>query len=228
MTGDSQSDRSPPVDETGRRPVPYPPPGGLSSLCFFLSFGGWYAGRVQKVLRVKLTIEQYVREQFHKRMRPPSQCPNCWRFHGLWGHAYYERGGTDTLGKLIMFRVRRFICRYCEITVSCLPFFAQPYRLVNHLTLEAFLEQRYGRRDVQRCWELLKRYRRRFELWQPELIRIIGHRFGRAPPEEDATAFWRRAVATCGSAAELTMELVTEFRTTCFRTYRCHQRSPAR
>jgi len=183
---------------------------------------------MQKVVRVKLTIEQYVKEQFHKRMRAPSQCPICGRFHGLWGHAYYERGGTDTLGKLITFWVRRFICRYCRKTVSLLPFFAQPYRLVNHMTLEAFLEERYGRRDVQRWWDLLHRYQRRFATWRPELIKIIGHRFGRASPKEDATAFWRRAVATCGSAADLTMTLVEEFRTTCFRTYRCHQPSPAR
>jgi hypothetical protein len=183
---------------------------------------------VQRVVRVKLAIEQYVQEQFHKRMRPPSQCPNCGRFHGLWGHAYYERGGTDTIGTLITFWVRRFICQHCGITVSLLPFFAQPYRLVNHMTLEAFLEQRYGRRDVQRWWELLKRYQRRFVAWRPELIKIIGHRFGRASPKEDATAFWRRAVARCGSAAELTMCLLNEFRTTCLGTYRCHQPSPAR
>lgn len=177
---------------------------------------------------MKLSIEQYVGEQFHKRMRAPPQCPNCGRFHGLWGHAYYERDGTDTIGKLIMFRVRRFRCRHCRITVSLLPFFAQPYRLVNHMTLEAFLEQRYGQRDVQRWWALLHRYQRGFVKWKPALIEIIGHRFGRASPKKDATAFWRRAVATCGSAAGLTMCLVEEFRTTCFRTYRCHQPSPAR
>jgi hypothetical protein len=66
---------------------------------------------------------------------------------------------------------------------------------------------------------------RRFAEWRPSLVRIIGHRFGRASPKENATAFWRRAVAACGSAAELTIQLVAEFRTTCFRTYRCHQPS---
>lgn len=182
---------------------------------------------MQKVRRVKLTVEAYVRELFQKRMRAPEQCPNCGRFHQLWGHGYYGRWTTDALGKAIWFLVRRFLCMHCGITVSCLPYFAQPYRLVNHTTLEAFLKGHSRRRDVQALLGLLQRYVRRFNEWRPSLVRIVGYRFGRASPKEEATAFWRRAVAACGSTAELTMELVTEFRTTCFRTYRCHQPSPA-
>jgi hypothetical protein len=74
---------------------------------------------------------------------------------------------------------------------------------------------------------LLRRYERRFAEWKPSLMRIVGHRFGRASPKENATAFWRRAVAACGSTAELTIQLVSEFRTTCFQTHRCHQPSRA-
>jgi hypothetical protein len=182
---------------------------------------------MQKLRRVKLTVEAYVREQFHQRMRPPEECPNCGRLHRLWAHGYYERYSTESVGKAISFWVRRFLCTFCGITVSCLPCFAQPYRLVNHMTLEAFLKGQDGRRDVQAQMGLLKRYGRRFAEWRPSLLRIVGHRYGRASPKEEATAFWRRAVAACGSAAELTMQLVTEFRTTCFRTYRCHQPSRA-
>jgi hypothetical protein len=182
---------------------------------------------MQKVRRIKLTVEAYVKELFHKRMRPPQQCPNCGRFHPFWGHGYYDRWTTDAVGKAIGFLVRRFLCTCCGITVSCLPCFAQPYRMVNHTTLEAFLKGQDERRDVQARVELLKRYVRRFAEWRPSLVRIVGYRFGRASPKEEATAFWRRAVAACGSAAELTTQLVTEFRTTCFRTYRCHQPSPA-
>jgi hypothetical protein len=182
---------------------------------------------VQRLRRIKLTVEAYVREAFHKRMRPPEQCPNCGRFHRLWAHGYYERDSTQGTGKPLRFWVRRFRCTYCWITVSGLPCFAQPYRLVSHSTLEAFLKGHSRRRDVQARLELLQRYERRFMEWRPSLVRIIGHRFGRAPPKEKATAFWRRAVAVCGSAAELTTQLVEEFRTTCFRTYRCHQPSLA-
>ena len=178
---------------------------------------------MQKLRRVKLTVEAYVRDQFHKRMRAPEECPNCGRLHQLWAHGYYGRWTTDELGKALRFLVRRFLCTFCGITVSCLPCFAQPYRLVNHTTLEAFLKGLNGRRDVQAQEGLLKRYVQRFVEWRPSLLRIVGYRFGRASPKEEATAFWRRAVAACGSAADLTMQLVKEFHTTCFRTYRCHQ-----
>jgi hypothetical protein len=186
-----------------------------------------YLDRVQRLRRIKLTVEAYVQQEFHERMRPPEQCPNCGRFHRLWAHGYYGRWTTQSIGKAIRFLVRRFRCTCCLITVSCLPCFAQPYRLVNHTTLEAFMKGHTRRRDVQAQQGLLRRYVRRFAEWRPSLVRIVGHRFGRASPKEEATAFWRRAVAACGSTAELTMQLVTEFRTTCFRTYRCHQPSPA-
>jgi hypothetical protein len=180
---------------------------------------------VQKVMRVRLTIEAYVREGFQTRMRPPEQCPRCGRFHRLRAHGYYDRDSTESAGKPLRFWVRRFRCGHCRITVSCLPCFAQPYRLVNHTTLDAFLKGQAARRDVQALQGLLQRYVRRFAEWRPRLVRIVGHRFGRDSPQENATAFWRRAVAVCGSVAELTTQLVTEFRTTCFRTYRCHQPS---
>jgi len=178
---------------------------------------------MQKLVRVKLSVEAYVREQYHRQMSPPSQCPSCGRFHRLWALGYYQRYTTGALGKAIALLVRRFRCTYCRVTVSCLPCFAQPYRLVNHTTLEAFVKGGHCRRDVQAQWDLLQRYLRRFVEWQPELLKIIGRRFGRASPKEDATAFWQRAVATCGSASKLTVLLVTQYRTTCFTTYRCHQ-----
>ena len=183
---------------------------------------------MQKIVRVKHTVETYVLEEHHAQMRPPSHCPNCGRLHRLWSLGYYQRYTTGLLGKAIAFLVRRFRCTYCRLTVSCLPCFAQPYRLVNHTTLEAFLNGRYRRHDVEAQRDLLRRYLRRFVEWQPALINIIGHNFGRASPQEDATAFLQRAVASCGSASELTVHLVEQFRTTCFKTYRCHQAPFAR
>jgi len=178
---------------------------------------------MQKLVRVKLSVEAYVREQFHRQMRPPSQCPNCGRLRRLWALGYYQRYTTGALGRAVAILVRRFRCTVCRRTVSCLPCFAQPYRLVNHTTLEAFVKGRHRRRDVQAQWDLLQRYLRRSAEWRPQLLKIIGHRFGRASPKEEATAFWRRAVATCGSASKLTVLLVEEYCTTCFTTYRCHQ-----
>ena len=178
---------------------------------------------MQEIVRVKLSVEAYVREQFHRQMRPPSQCPNCGRFRRLWALGYYQRYTTGALGKVIAFLVRRFRCTCCRVTVSRLPCFAQPYRLVNHTTLEAFVKGRHRRRDVEAQRDLLRRYLFRFAEWRPKLLEIIRHHFGRASPKEDATAFWRRTVATCGSASKLTVLLVEQYGTTCFTTYRCHQ-----
>jgi len=74
---------------------------------------------------------------------------------------------------------------------------------------------------------LLRRYVRRFAEWRPvwyrsSAIASVGRRQKKKPPPSG-----EERVAACGSAAELTMQLVKEFRTTCFRTYRCHQPSLA-
>lgn len=180
---------------------------------------------MQVIIHVELTVEEYVEQEYHRRVRPPEQCGNCGQFGVLTLHAYYDRYTTGAEGKLVQFWVARFKCDTCKKTTSCLPSFAQPYRLVASETIEAYVEGYTVRPDVLRTEGLLKRYIRRFECWQGVLRGIVGNRFGRAPPKETATAFWRRAVAACGSLAELTLRLVQEFKTTCFGTYRCHQTS---
>ena len=182
---------------------------------------------MQVIIRVELSVEQYVEEEFHRRVRPPRQCGNCERMGTLKPLGSYDRYTTGALGDLVQFSVARFICAGCERTTSCLPSFAQPYRLVANETIEAFVEGDIDRLDVQHTEGLLKRYLKRFLGWERSLRGILGNRFGRAPPKETATAFWRRAVAACGSLAELSLRLVQEFRTTCFGTYRCHQPSCA-
>ena len=67
---------------------------------------------MQKLRRVKLSVEAYVQQEFHKRMRPPEQCPNCGQFHRLWGHAYYDRDNTGSTGQPVRFRLRRFLCTF--------------------------------------------------------------------------------------------------------------------
>jgi len=75
---------------------------------------------MQNLRRVKLTVAAQVAERFHKRMRPPEECPNCGRLHRLWAW-YCGRWTTDSLGKALRFLVRRFLCAFRGITVSCLP-----------------------------------------------------------------------------------------------------------
>lgn len=182
---------------------------------------------MQVIIQIGLTVEEYVEQEYHRRVRPPERCGNCGAFGTLRAHARYGRDTTGAQGKLVHFQVARFRCSACWLTTSCLPSFAQPYRLVASKTIEAFVRGETQRHDVCRNETLLKRYLKRFSRWHATLHGIAGNRFGRGPPEETATAFLRRAVAACGSLAELTFRLVQEFKTTCFGTYRCHQLSLA-
>ena len=178
---------------------------------------------MQKVVRVKHMVESYVRENFQQRLRAPPECPRCHRYHSFQAHGYYGRYATNRTGKALRIQVRRFLCTSCSRTLSCLPDFLQPYRLISNPTIEAFMRGEGQRLDVQRQAGLLQRYRKRFISGWKTLARLLGNFFGRAPPQETATAFWRRTVAACGSLAELTFRLIQDFRTTCFGTYRCHQ-----
>lgn len=182
---------------------------------------------MQVIVQVKVSPEIYVQEQFHERVRAPEECPNCWRRACLWAHGVYSRYTTGATGKDVSFLVKRFLCKRCRVTVSCLPDFAQPYRLINQTTVEAYVTGDHERREVQAWLALLRRYEQQFVAWFPTLKQLIGNRFGRGSPKEDATVFWRRAVAMCGSTAKLTLVLVKEFRVTYFRIYRCHQPHPA-
>ena len=64
--------------------------------------------------------------------------------------------------------VRRFFCNHCCISVSCLPQFAQPYRVVNSDTVQAAFDEQHSRPEVQRWWVLLQSYWRRFQRHLPE------------------------------------------------------------
>ena len=60
----------------------------------------------------------------HKQVKPPENCPNCQQAHILEGLAYYHRYITTATALVLLIWVRRFLCRHCRISVSCLPQFA--------------------------------------------------------------------------------------------------------
>jgi hypothetical protein len=109
------------------------------------------------------------------------------------------------------------------VTVSCLPHFAQPYRVVCNATIEAFFEGRTERTDVRGWSELLGRYRRTYQQWFGTLRMECGGLFGRSPPQEKALIFWSRITMACGGLAATTGRLVDQLRITLFGRYRCHQ-----
>jgi hypothetical protein len=181
---------------------------------------------MQTIYPTSLTPEQYVEQDYHKHVRPPENCPNCQRAHVFEALAYYERFITTATALVLLILVRRFLCRACHVSVSCLPAFAQPYRPVNTPTIAAGFDGQDTRPEVQRWSHLIDSYWRRFETHLPVLLRQVGHAFGAVPLRPDAAEFWRQLRHHCGDLGGATRQLIQQFHTCLFRTYRCHQRRP--
>lgn len=185
-------------------------------------------GIMQTIFPTSLTPEQYAQQECHRQVPAPAQCPNCQGPSSLEALGYYSRFITQTLAAILEIWIRRFRCRRCRISVSCLPQFAQPYRLVNNATVQAGFNDQSTRPDVQRWQGLIDAYWRRLEGHLPELVQRVGQAFGALPVNLSAAAFWTRWLAACRSLAAGTRELVARFGTCLFGTYRCHQRPLSR
>ncbi len=183
---------------------------------------------MQNIIPTSLTPEQYAQQQDHKQVRPPELCPNCDQPHGLEVLGYYSRFLTQAIATVLEIWIRRFLCRHCRISVSCLPQFAQPYRLVNTQTVEAGFQGQNTRPAVPRWAYLIAAYWRRFEQHLPCLLERVGSAFGAWPLQATARDFWGRLFESCGHLAAATAELVSGFGTCLFGTYRCHQRRISR
>lgn len=181
---------------------------------------------MQRIFPTSLTPEQYAEQEYHRQVPPPENCPNCQRAHALEGLAYYRRYISTATALVLWIWVRRFLCRHCRISVSCLPQFAQPYRLVNTPTVEVGFNGESDRSEVQRWSDLIGAYWRRFEAHLPGLLRRVGNAFGPVPLQPTAEGFWPQLLRNCGDLANATRQLIHQFHVCLFGTYRCHQRRP--
>jgi len=146
---------------------------------------------------------------------------------------YYERTiSHEETGAPLRIKVRRFDSLGCEVTISCLPEFCQPYRIVCNAAITGYFRGHREHRRTARWLEVLATYRRRFEHWMKGkvpgmgagLLATVGARFGRPPPpEEPPVKFWRQVLEACGGLDSATRRLVREFRITLFGCYKCHQ-----
>jgi len=178
---------------------------------------------MQIIVPVALSPEQYVQTEHQKQILRPSTCPNCQKASTLKAKGYYSRFVTVLLiAAVLRIWVRRFRCRHCDITVSCLPDFAQPYRPVNNQTIEDGFQGK-NQPHVQRWASLIRGYWKRFERHWPQLRVRVGSAFGRGAPNATARQFWESLLKACGSLTTATRQLVHHFRITLFATYPCHQ-----
>jgi Domain of unknown function (DUF6431) len=180
---------------------------------------------MQRIFQTSLTPEQYAEQEYHKQVPSPETCPNCQRAHSLEALAYYERYVTSLTAVLIIW-VRRFLCRQCRVSVSCLPEFAQPYRAVNTATIAAGFSGQTQKREVQHWVAAIEVYWCRFQAHLPVLLRAVGNAFGPLPLQPTARGFWEQLLGRCGDLAGATRQLIHQFHTCLFGTYRCHQRRP--
>jgi hypothetical protein len=181
---------------------------------------------MQRIFQTSLTPEQYAEQNYHQQVKPPESCPNCQRAHTLEALAYYHRYITAATATVLLIWIRRFLCQHCHISVSCLPQFAQPYRPVNNATVAAGFNGESARPEVRRWEQLIRGYWRRFETHLPLLVRQVGNAFGPLPLAPTTQGFWGQLLAHCGDLATATRQLIHQFQTCLFGTYRCHQRRP--
>jgi hypothetical protein len=178
---------------------------------------------MQRIFQTSLTPEEYAEQEYHRQVPAPENCPNCERAHVLEALAYYHRFITTATALVLLIWVRRFLCRHCRVSVSCLPEFAQPYRLVNTPTVAAGFDGQ-ATPPVARWSELIRGYWRRFEAHLPVLLRQVGNAFGVLPLPATAKEFWPQLLRHCGDLAKATRQLIHQFHSCLFGTYRCHQR----
>lgn len=132
---------------------------------------------------------------------------------------YVSNGSTSQL-----IAVLRYRCEQTGATVSLLPDFAQPYRLLASELIEDYFFERSNR--FLECWlDLLKSYRKRFEGWYERLCSIVGFSLGRAPPElgSSAAEYFKWLVGACGNSLKKTTRTLTKrLKVSTFGHYQCH------
>jgi len=87
------------------------------------------------------SIQQYAEEIADPDHHRPEHCPQCQDRHRLIAHGFYSRTLVDD-GFDGSIRVRRYLCRSCQRTVSLLPEFALPYLRFSVSVISLFLVAR--------------------------------------------------------------------------------------
>lgn len=179
---------------------------------------------MQMIYPVRLNAAEYVACQAHLKIRPPSRCPQCGNSNSLSVLGVYTRSVTASgSGRIVTIKVRRFLCCECNRTLSLLPSFAQPYRLVCGDTIDRSFAGASLAADTLQWHTLLRRYWRRFCGWFPKLLQRVGSVLGLPPPLQPNEGSWHALVAAYGHLDMATRTLVRNFRVTVFGKYRCHE-----
>lgn len=101
-----------------------------------------YSGATVQILHPFAgSIQQYAEQITDPDRYRPDHCPQCQTQHSLIAHGFYSRTLVDA-GFDDSIRVRRYLCRSCQRTVSLLPEFALPYVRFSIAIIALFLVAR--------------------------------------------------------------------------------------
>ena len=179
------------------------------------------AGSMQVIRTMAMSADRYLETSFQEGITAPPACPQCGVASTLRALGYYSRNITGSKNRVLRILIRRFRCRNCHRTVSILPSFAQPYRLVENHTINEFFGGSLAAGKLS--WlPLLKQYWKRFSDWLPRLQATVALTVSRAPPSPDPGTWWKLIAETFGDIEQITHILVGQFRVTLFGCYRCH------
>ena len=182
--------------------------------------------RMQLIRAVPCDVERYAQEGFQRRLRPPPHCPHCGSMRALWALGYYARNISRLHLGFLRILIRRFRCRFCRKTVSILPSFAQPYRLIQNSTIERFVRGGPWSNDVIRLLPLLQLYWKRFATWLPEVRCTVSGGLPRPPPAGEPLEWWTSLLSSYDGLGGATLTFVSTFQITLFGRYRCHRPNP--
>jgi hypothetical protein len=87
------------------------------------------------------SIQQYAEAISDPDLYRPDHCPQCAAKQPLTGHGFYRRTLVDPAFDGVI-RVRRYLCRLCQRTVSLLPQFALPWLRFSLTVIALFLVAR--------------------------------------------------------------------------------------
>ena len=177
---------------------------------------------MQVILQIDGSAAEYSSQKKQCHLRPPATCPHCGSGKSLRALGYYRRHVSGTAKTVLPIYVRRFRCVICRRTVSLLPSFAQPYRLVLNEVIQAVIANDAFNSTTQPWAPLIRQYWHRFCAFLPDLCCAVEGISSLSFVSDSPEKSWAMLLSWGGLLSAATRRLTNQARVTPFGRYRCH------